>query len=140
MEIRDMQKKANELIKKIDEKTGCSHYKETTFLHLVEEIGETSRQIINPKIKRNSLNKENLKKELANCILFLSKLASDYELDLDEAVNSNINELKRRYDINDSRNLQKRKTYLKKTRMLKKPKRKKLVKKENTNKKHKKNR
>lgn len=99
MEIKELQKLASEIIERIDKKTGGKHDNETLFLHISEEIEEISRQLLNPKIKRDDTNIENLKEEIADVILLLSKLANNNNIDIEEAIKNKIEELKRRHNI-----------------------------------------
>jgi len=75
------------------------HNAETTFIHLVEELGEIARQLTNEKIGRDKLNKEKLSEEIADCMIFLSKLSDNYNLDLEKAIENKIKKLKERFNV-----------------------------------------
>ncbi len=99
MEIQELQEEAEKIINMIDEKTNASHTNETTLLHIIEEIGEISRQINNPKLKRQETDIENLKEEIADAILLISKLANNYNINIEEAIMSKIKKLKQRHNL-----------------------------------------
>jgi len=99
MEVKELQEKANEIVLKIDEKIGIEHDKETTLMHLVEEVGEVSRQILNPKLRNEKTDIKNLSEEIADVVLLISKLAYDYGIDLETAVKTKIKKLKQRHSL-----------------------------------------
>ncbi len=99
MEIKEIQKQSREIIDKIDSKYGKKHDVETTFIHLIEEIGEISRQLYNSKIGRDKLDKENMSEEIADCIILLSKLADSYNIDLEKAITNKIRQLNERFGV-----------------------------------------
>ncbi len=99
MEIKELQKKAEEIISKIDSKLGFTHDNKNLILHLTEELGEISRQILNPELKRQEIDIENLKEEIADVMLLLSKLANNNQIDIEEAIENKIEKLKLRHDL-----------------------------------------
>ena len=99
MEIKEFQDKCVIIVNEIDEKLKANHDNETTILHLIEEFGEIARQIVNPRLNRDKINKENLEEEIADVILLISKLADNNEIDIEKAVNKKIKELKERHNL-----------------------------------------
>ena len=99
MEIKELQKKAEEIINKIDNKLEFTHDNKNLILHLTEEFGEISRQILNPELKRQETNIDNLKEEIADVILLLSKLANNNNIDIEESVRNKIEKLKTRHNL-----------------------------------------
>lgn len=99
MEIKELQKRAEEIINEIDSKLGFTHDNKNLILHLTEELGEISRQILNPELKRQEMNTENLKEEIADVMLLLSKLANNNQIDIEEAIENKIEKLKLRHDL-----------------------------------------
>ena len=97
--IKEFQQQAVELIKQIDDKHRGQHDKETTIIHLTEELGEIARQIYNEKIGRDKLDKENMKEEIADCMLLLAQLAHTCDIDIEESIDNKIQELKRRHEL-----------------------------------------
>jgi len=99
MDIKTFQKEVEELFNKISNKRGNKHTEEEMFIHLVEEIGEVARQLTNKKIRKEKFDKENLKEELSDSILFLTYLASLYKIDLSESLKNDIEKLKIKFKI-----------------------------------------
>ena len=97
--MNEMQNKSNEIIDEIDKKMKGVHDSETTIIHLMEELGEISRQIYNQKIGRDNLDRENLAEEIADVSMLLNKLATLHEIDVDKAINDKIKVLKERHNI-----------------------------------------
>ncbi len=96
MDIKQMQNKSVDLIRRIDEKKNGDHRTEAIFAHMIEEIGEIARELYNEKSGRDKLNKENLSGEIADVCLLLCQLARNFDIDLQEAVNKKIDELEKR--------------------------------------------
>jgi|SRR3989344_7419836 len=99
MEIKELQKQAEDIINKIDNKLEFTHNNKNIILHLTEELGEISRQILNPELKRQNMDIDNLKEEIADVILLISKLANNNKIDIEEAIESKIEKLKLRHDL-----------------------------------------
>jgi NTP pyrophosphatase (non-canonical NTP hydrolase) len=100
MNTQQLQQQSSELLDKIDSRRPDKmHNAETTFIHLVEELGEIARQLTNEKIGRDKLNKEKLSEEIADCMIFLSKLSDNYNLDLEKAIENKIKKLKERFNV-----------------------------------------
>ena len=97
--MNEMQNKSNEIIDRIDKKMKGIHDSETTIIHLMEELGEISRQIYNQKIGRDKLDRENLAEEIADVSMLLNKLATLHEIDVEKAINDKIKVLKERHNI-----------------------------------------
>jgi len=99
MDIKELQKNCVEIVNKIDKKLKIKHNDEITVMHLTEELGELVKQIMNPKLNRDKLNKDNLKEEIADVILLISKLSDNYGIDIEDAVQNKIKELKTRHNL-----------------------------------------
>ncbi len=99
MEIKELQEKAEEIINKIDNKLEFRHNNKNIIIHLTEEFGEISRQILNPELKRQEIDIENLKEEIADIMLLLSKLANNNNIDIEKSITSKIKKLKQRHDL-----------------------------------------
>ena len=56
MEIKELQTEAENIINKIDNKLEFTHDNKNIILHLTEELGEISRQILNPELKRDNID------------------------------------------------------------------------------------
>ena len=97
--MNEIQKKSNEIVDRIDLKMKGIHDSETTVIHLMEELGEISRQIYNQKIGRDNLDKENLAEELADVSMLLNNLATLHGIDIETAINNKIDILKKRHNL-----------------------------------------
>lgn len=97
--MNEMQKKSSEIIDTIDRKMTGVHDNDTTIIHLMEELGEISRQIYNQKIGRDKLDKDNLAEEIADVSMLLNKLATLNGIDVETAINNKINLLKTRHNL-----------------------------------------
>jgi NTP pyrophosphatase (non-canonical NTP hydrolase) len=96
MKIREMQEKAVDLIRRIDERNKGDHGNEAIFAHTIEEIGEIARELYNQKSGRAKLDKENLGGEIADVFLLLAQLARNFEIDMEKAIEKKIRELEER--------------------------------------------
>ncbi len=99
MEIKELQEKAEEIITALETKKDFNYNKEFVFIHLVEEVGEVARQILNPNIKRDGLNVKKLEEELADIFLLAARLANKYNIDLDSCIKNKIQEFKDRNNL-----------------------------------------
>lgn len=98
-ETKEFQERINKIIDEIDSKMSGVHDSDTTIIHLMEELGEISRQLYNKKIGRDKLNNENLAEEIADVIMLLNKLATIYNIDVETALNNKIKLLKKRHNL-----------------------------------------
>ncbi len=99
MEIKDLQKKADEIIDKIDEKLGCKHSIDNTVLHLIEELGEVSRELNKPNIRNQEINKKGLGYELSDVLFLISRIANLNDINLEESIKGKIEELNKRHNF-----------------------------------------
>ena len=83
----ELQEKVNSVLEKFEAVKGFKYTPEVAALHLVEEVGELVNEIVTEKIKRSKTNLENLKAEIADVFILLSKIASLYKIDIEECVN-----------------------------------------------------
>jgi len=99
MEIKELQKKSDEIINKLDGKFECNHNVNNTFIHFIEELGEIASELNNPNIRGRDINKKELGKELADLLFFISRLANLNDIDLEESINEKIIELNKRHSM-----------------------------------------
>jgi len=99
MELKNIQKQCYDMVKEVDKKCNCNHDIDTTFIHLIEEVGEVARLIIDEKIDRDKLDKNHLGEEFADIFFFLSRLANHYDIDLEKAIKQKLNKLKDRFEV-----------------------------------------
>lgn len=99
MEIKNLQKEADNIILAIDSKLGANHNEETTFIHLLEELGELARQHNNKSIRKIAQDKANIEEEFADITLLLMRLANIYNLNLEDVLVNKISKLKERHNL-----------------------------------------
>ena len=99
MNINEFQKTCVEAVNDVDKKLRINHDNQTTIMHLIEEFGEIARQINNPKLNRDKINKENLEEEIADVVLLISKLADNNKINIEKSVKNKIEKLKQRHNI-----------------------------------------
>ena len=97
MDLKEFQKQSNELIEKIDAKHAGKHDTDTTIVHILEEMSEIARQLYNKKIGRNKLDKENLSEEIADCMILLSRLANNFDIEIEKSVENKFQKLRKRF-------------------------------------------
>jgi len=96
MEIKEFQKKCADIVKKIDSKYGIERDPQLAFTQLVEEIGELAKDVNLKRLRKREPDKENLSGEFADVFLQLATLAEMHGVDLEEAVENKIGELRKR--------------------------------------------
>lgn len=99
MEINMIQKQCAEIIKSIDSKKGIIHDDELSIVHITEELGEISRQILNPVLNRDKKDINNLAEELADVVFFISKIADNNNINLEKSIINKMQNLKSRFDL-----------------------------------------
>ncbi len=99
MEVKELQNKADEIIKIMDRTLGINHDADKTIIHILEELGEIARQINNVNIRKIEQDKENLEEEIADVIILTIRLANIYNLDIEKAIINKIKKLKARYNL-----------------------------------------
>ena len=96
MEIEEAQKRVLEFEKKWAELKDIEFTPELTTLHLIEEVGEMTKQLFYKKAKPNKFDEENLKEEVIDVILVSLCLADKLKINLSEEIDKKINELNKR--------------------------------------------
>jgi len=99
MEISEIQEKINELINLIDDKTSCKHDNSLTIRHLIEEIRELANEVDKPDLRNEKIDIENLKEEIADVLILTTRLASNNNINIQEAILNKINKLKQRHNL-----------------------------------------
>ena len=100
MEIKELQKMSVGIINNYNKKHELKHNKETTFPHLIEEVGELAREIHHHIDNwREEPNHEHLAEEMTDVLDKLFILAEDYEVDLEKTFLKKIEKLKKRFEI-----------------------------------------
>ena len=99
MEIKDLQKEANDIVLTIDSKLGAEHNAETTLIHLIEEFGELARQHNNKSIRKIEQDKSNIEEEFADILMLLMRLANIYNINMEDVLINKIAKLKERHKL-----------------------------------------
>jgi len=99
MEVKDLQKQVNEFVDVLDEKFKCKHNTNNTFIHLIEEIGELAKQVNSPNIRNEEIDKNNLAEELGDILILTIRLASENNIDVEQAIKDKIEMLKKRHNL-----------------------------------------
>jgi len=100
MDIKELQKEAWAIIQGYNKKHGLRHNKETVFYHLIEEIGELTRELYHYKNPwRKKFNKQRFSEELVDVVAQLLILAKDFDVDIEKVFKSKIKKLKKRFDL-----------------------------------------
>jgi len=97
MDIKELQKKSDEIVNESDRFYNGKHNAQSTFIHMIEELGEIGEEINKPQNRNQEFDKKRFESELADLVMLISKLASFYNIDLEEAVEKKLNELNERY-------------------------------------------
>lgn len=99
--MKEFQNKYSEIVKKIDKKYDIQRDAYLSFTQLMEEIGELANEINKPKLRNKAIDKENLEGEFADVILQISALADLLDVNIEEAVENKIKDLKKRGYLED---------------------------------------
>jgi len=97
MDIKEIQKKAVEIIETRLSKKEVEPNVDLTMTHLIEEIGELASQINNKKMKRKEFDLHNIGEEIADCILLLTYLAKQHNLNIEDSLKDKIKSLGERF-------------------------------------------
>ncbi len=97
MEIKELAKRIHDFQKERFPKYGSELTSELIFVHLVEEVGEISRQIFNKGSGMREFDTENLKEEISQAILDLLVLAELNNIDLDQEIEKKMKEMESRW-------------------------------------------
>lgn len=85
-----------EAVTKIDAKHGIERDSQLAISQMIEEIGELAKEVNLKKLRHKEPDQNNLAGEFADVFLQLAKLAEMHNVDLGEAVEGKIKELKQR--------------------------------------------
>ena len=102
MKINQAQKDSYKIIEEYNEKNNLKHNKATVFPHLIEEVGELSREL-NHGINnwREDFDKEKLGEEMADVLCQIFNLATDYNINLEKAFKNKIKKLRKRFELDE---------------------------------------
>lgn len=101
MDITELSKRIYAFQKKNIESLGEEMTPELVFMHLSEEIGEISRELINRRIPLRKYKEEGLKEEVAQALLDILVLAELVEVDLPKELERKMADMQKRAAEND---------------------------------------
>lgn len=96
MDIVEVSKRVYRFQKERVMELGVELTPELVFFHLLEEIGEIARQLVNRNLPMREYEESNLKEEIAQAMLDLLVLSEVFNIDLSEALNRKIDEMAKR--------------------------------------------
>ena len=100
MEIKEIQNKTWEIINRYNRKNHLKHNKNTVFHHLVEEVGELARELMNEQNEwRAKFNKEKFDEEVVDVLMRILTIAKDYDVKIEEVFNKKIIKLQKRFEL-----------------------------------------
>jgi NTP pyrophosphatase (non-canonical NTP hydrolase) len=99
METKEFQGKCAKIVKDIDAKYNINRDPHFSFVQFIEEVGEFAKEINKPKLRNKEIDRENLKGEFADVMLQFAILATMFDVDFEDAVESKLKILKERHGI-----------------------------------------
>lgn len=100
MDIKDYEKKVLNAISELSSMPNRKeHTKQSALVHLMEEIGEISREITNEEHRPEKFSKEKLASEIADSMMFIVLLAKLCEVDLSKEMRKSIERLKKKAEV-----------------------------------------
>lgn len=94
MDIRELQQLSAHMAEQIRQKRGVLPSEYTTFLHIVEELGEIARELYNAERKREPFSEQHLSEEFADLLMLIAEFAHRKNIDLEKAIYAKIKHLK----------------------------------------------
>ncbi len=86
MQVREWQNKIIKFIEQWDKKRKITPSEQETFNHLVEEVGEIARQLVNKDSRQSQFKPDELNNAIADTLMQLVKLAYLRGLDIEELI------------------------------------------------------
>ena len=97
MEVKDFQKKIVDFANKWDKKRNNIPDTESTLIHLMEEVGELSRQYINKRMRKEKFDEEEVKNAIGDALMQLVKIAHLEGLNIENVVTEIIEDEQKRF-------------------------------------------
>jgi NTP pyrophosphatase (non-canonical NTP hydrolase) len=103
MDIKEMQEAFWKVCNDYNSKHGIKHDPSTSLHHLVEEVGELAREIAkeNNDWRKEGFDKKKIADEINDVICQCFLLATDYDVNLEEAFERKIKEWRERWKLDD---------------------------------------
>lgn len=99
MDLEDYKKQVVSLTNKFAKVTKKPvHDKQTSFFHLVEEVGEVGELLRHEVQNTRKFSKDKLSEELADVILWSVFLSNEYDIDISDCLQSNLDKIKTKID------------------------------------------
>jgi NTP pyrophosphatase (non-canonical NTP hydrolase) len=96
MEVKEFQKKIKNLMKNWDKLKKRKYTPEIAFCHLVEEVGELAKELVNKKRRPEKYSKEKLIDAIGDILIFTVLMASFYKVDIEKLILKIIEQDKKR--------------------------------------------
>lgn len=97
MEVNDFQKKIVDFASKWDKKRNNIPDAESTLIHLMEEVGELSRQYINKRMRKEKFDEEEVENAIGDALMQLVKIAHLEGLNIENVVTEIIEDEQKRF-------------------------------------------
>ena len=95
----EIQELSSEITNMLDAKRHAKHDVESSVIHLVEEVGEIAREVINKKFDRAPTDVKKFEAEIADAFIMLAHIANLLGIDIESSVKNKAEELKVRYGV-----------------------------------------
>lgn len=92
MQVKEFQKKINEVTQRWIKKQNYKPTEENTFIHLVEEVGELARQYVNKEKRKEKYSEEELENAMYDILVHVFWLAHLRNIDIEELALKTIKE------------------------------------------------
>jgi len=96
MEVKAFQTQIKNLMRDWDKLKGKRYTLETAFCHLVEEVGELAKELVNKKRSPEKYNKEKLIDAIGDILIYAALLASLHKIDIEKLILTIIEQDKKR--------------------------------------------
>lgn len=96
MEVKTFQTKIKNLMKDWDKLKEKKYTSETAFYHLIEEVGELAKELVNKKRSPEKYSKEKLIDAIGDILIYIVLLASLYKVDIEKLILNIIEQDKKR--------------------------------------------
>ena len=96
MKVKTFQTKIKNLMKEWDKLKGKKYTLETAFIHLVEEVGELAKELVNKKRSPQKYSREKLIDAIGDILIYAVLLASLEKLDIEKLILNIIKQDKKR--------------------------------------------
>ncbi len=99
LKINESQEMCAKLVSNIDAKYNINRDIHFSFTQFIEEVGELAKEINKPKLRDKEIDRENLSGEFADVTLQLFTLAKMLDIDINRAIETKIEILKKRHGL-----------------------------------------